>query len=188
MAKQGIRFGVRSSSGCRAATWKIWTPGPPKSDVYLACRELKGELKASLHESGRWHVALSPGFYDQEFTHDAARPSSRFVDRWPRPPEIAPGVALAYRIIVPWFSATVQSKQEDTKVFWVSPPPEGHAIQFAVLITSPASHVSGWPGKNSMNSELVGSLTLANGETVWVVYSTCVLHVPESMQGMVHLF
>jgi hypothetical protein len=97
-----IRFGVRALSGHRAATWKIWSPGAPKNDVYLACRALNGELKASLHESGRWHVSYSKGFYKSGFEESSVKPPSRFTEIWPRPGDIAPGMILAFRVIVPW--------------------------------------------------------------------------------------
>ena len=188
MAEQAVRFGVRSSSGLRAATWKVWTSGPARNDVYLACRPLRGELKASLHESGQWHVAFSPGFYDREFADEATRPSSRFTDEWSRPPEIAPGVTLSCRVVVPWFSATIEVEKEASGIVWVPSAPEGQAIQFAVLITSPSARVSNWPGKNSMNSELVGTLSLGSGETVWVVYTTVPFPLPASMRGIAQFF
>jgi hypothetical protein len=54
---------------------------------------------------------------------------------------------------------------------WVPAPPSGKAIEFNVILTKPpAIPANGWPGKNSMNTELAGSFELENGEMVWVVY------------------
>jgi len=159
-----------------------------KHDVYLACRALKGELKASLHQSGNWHIAFSKKSYKNGFADESNRPDSRFTDVWPRPPEIAPGITLAFRIVVPWFSATVDVAEEEANVILVPPALEGHAIEFAILITSPTCIVSDWPAKRSMGSKLVGSILLASGETVWVVYTTMPIQIPPSMRGTARFF
>ncbi|MGZ5259125.1 MAG: hypothetical protein ACXWC0_16010 [Burkholderiales bacterium] len=92
-----------SNLGTPRGYWKIWTPSAPaQNEMYLACRAL-GELKPSLHERGFWHIAFSPEFFESKF--NAPKPS-RFMDEWPRPPEIAPGFTLAFRIIVPWLAPT----------------------------------------------------------------------------------
>lgn len=187
MPEKSIRFGVRSALGHRAATWKLWTPGEPKRDVYLGCRELKGELKASFHESGNWHIAFSPRFYEHRFEEDSNRPASRFTDRWSRPCDIAQGITLAFRIVVPWFSATVDD-EEGKDILWVPSAVEGYAIEFAILITSSGCTGTDWPGKNSMNSKFVGSISLFSGETIWVVYTTTPIRIPEQMQGKGRLF
>jgi hypothetical protein len=188
MAERAVRFGVKSSSGLQAATWKVWTPGPPKNDVYLACRALRGELKASLHESGHWHIAFSPAFYERRFADEDTRPSSRFTDEWSRPAEIAPGLTLAYRVVVPWFSATIKPEKEARGIAWVPSAPKGQAIQFAVLITAPSARASSWPSKNSMNSKFVGTISLGSGEMVWVVYTTEPFPLPASMRGTAQFF
>lgn len=188
MAEKAIRFGVRTESGHRAATWKVWTPNGSKHDVYLACRALKGELKASLHQSGNWHVAFSKKFYADGFADESRRPDSRFTDTWPRPTEIAPGVTLAFRVVVPWFGATVQSTETEADVVWVPPAPAGHAIEFAIFMTSPTCVVSGWPARQSMNARFVGSFPLASGETVWVVYTTMAFQAPPTNQGIARFF
>lgn len=56
------------------------------------------------------------------------------------------------------------------KVTWVPNAPEGKATEISILITTAATTVSGWPGKGSMGTGLVGSVTLANGDTVWAVH------------------
>jgi hypothetical protein len=104
---QPIRFGVRALSGHRAATWRVWNPGALKNDVYLACRTLRGELKASLHQSGEWHISYSKRFYETGFTEESGKPPSRFTDIWPRPKDFAPGMTLAFRVVVPPNSATI---------------------------------------------------------------------------------
>jgi hypothetical protein len=168
MSKQSIRFGISDSSGKRAATWKCWTlTGKGKDDVYLACRELGGALKASLHQTGAWHIAFSEEFFENGF---ADKPDGRFIDKWPRPKEIAPGVTLAFRIITPYSAVNTPISSPNENITWIPAPPKNRAVEIAIIITSPHALVSSWPGKNSMNTKLVGSMPLDSGETVWVVH------------------
>lgn len=188
MGEQAIRFGVRAASGRRAATWKVWAPSGSAHDVYLAYRALKGELKASMHQSGAWHIFFSKQFYESGFADEGTRPATRFSDKWPRPSEIVPGVTLAFRIVVPWFSATVEAPKEEPEVVWVPPASDGHAIEFAIIITSPTCVVSDWPAKRSMKSEFVGSFPLISGEAVWVVHTTIPFKVPGPTRGAARFF
>jgi hypothetical protein len=152
MSEQAVRFAVRAADGRKSATWKCWTPGAPKHDVYLACRALKGELKVSLHQSGAWHIAFTPQTFAGGFADASNRPDSRFMDSWPRPKEIAPGVRLAFRVSIPWFSATILNTEPDSAVIWLPPAPEGQTVEVAVVITAPECQVLGWPGKDSMHT------------------------------------
>ncbi len=145
-------------------------------------------MKASLHESGRWHISFTEKFFEAEFTNPALRPPNRFVESWPRPTEIVPGVTLAHRIVVPWDSPTVAARSEPDHVVWVAPASEGRAIEFIVLITNTGASHSEWPGKDSMASELVGSFPLPAGERVWVVYTSIPFQHPPEMQGTGRLF
>jgi len=98
MSEVSVRFAVRDPTKTkRAATWKCWaSTGRGKDDVYLACRELGGTIKASMHESGRWHVAFASDFFADSV--DDGRPD-RFLQKWPRPAENGDGLIVAYRVI-----------------------------------------------------------------------------------------
>lgn len=188
-SQRELRFGVRAISGRRAATWHVSTPGDGRSDVYVACRELGGALKTSLHESGLWHTSFPKHVYDSGFANDAARPPKRFVDTWARPPDIAPGVTLACRIVVPSFALTAEADpSESDKIIWVAPAQAEHATTFLVIITSHAGSVDTWPGKRSMNSQLIGSFPIDSGETVWVVSVTEPFPTPEPRSGTISFF
>jgi hypothetical protein len=66
MGEQALRFGIHDGAGHRASTWKLWTKtGTGKSEIYIACRELRGTLKASLHESRQWHIAFSQTTFEE---------------------------------------------------------------------------------------------------------------------------
>lgn len=172
MKEAAIRFGVGDGLR-RAATWKCWAlKGTGRNDVYLACRELGGALKASLHESGQWHVAFDRQFLER----NAARGEwpTRFMETWKRPAELAPGFTLAFRIVTPFATVNVPpSARRDQGVVWIAPPPTGHVIDTAVIITGAGTVTTGWPGRRSMQTSLVGQFQTDNGESVWVVSRIC---------------
>jgi hypothetical protein len=161
-----IRFSVGDGQHRRAATWRCWAAqGLAKNDVYLACRELKGALKASLHQSGQWHIAFD-GLFLQRNAVSEEWPT-RFITSWDRPQQTAPGLTLAYRIITPF--ATVNAKispEHDKGIVWIQPPPVGHAVETVVIITTAGTTTTDWPSKRSMGTQLVGRFQLDNGDTV----------------------
>lgn len=172
MPEQSIRFGINDGLGNRSATWKCWSPMRlGKFDVYLACRALGGALKASLHQSGQWHIAYSNAFFEKNLDNLPQNEKGRFIEKWPRPNEIAPGVTLAYRIVTP--CSAVNTPYDESKfknVKWILNAKEGKATEIDVIITDPSILISDWPGKHSMNTKIIGSIKLPNGETVWIVY------------------
>jgi len=171
MKKRSIRFGITDEKEHCAATWKLWTMiGGGKSDVYLACRALGGELKTSLHESGRWHIAYTPKMFKEKVEGTSAKQHNRFIEKWPRPKPLTKGVTLAYRIVTPWSSVTSPIGNLKHNIIWIPNAPKPKATEIDVIITAPIHIVTGWPGKRSMGTSLVGSFELENAETVWVVY------------------
>lgn len=174
MAQRALRFGIQDGAGHRAATWKLWTEAADgKSDVYLACRSLGGVLKASLHESGNWHIAYSQRTFEENVKDAISKFTDRFIEKWPRPSEIAPGVTLAFRIVTPWSAVTNEIEASNVKgVIWLPNAPESKATEIDIFLVKPTTPVSGWPGKRSVGTSLIGSIPLESGETVWAVYWT----------------
>jgi len=172
--KQTIRFGIRSPEGFQSSTWNCWTEnGTGKHDFYLTCRALRGALKTSMHQSGRWRVAFEKPFIAKTSSEIGWSQEDRKIDEWPRPAEIAPGITLAYRLVIPASALTIQVTlyNDDKDVVWIPSPPEGMAVEISLLLTLPGVIVPDWPGKNSlMNTELVGTFLLENGETLWMVH------------------
>ena len=179
---QKLIFGVRAISGRCAATWRVWNNGGYENDVYVACRALGGELKASLHQSGQWHISYSKRFYTAGF-QAAHRPPSRFPDTWSRPQAVRPGFTVAHRIVVPWYAATSRPQGELQDVFWVPPAPEGQATEFTILFTGKQAPPGEWPGSRSMKSGLVGSFPLPSGELVWVVWTVQPFALPQNLDA-----
>ena len=172
MAQRSLRFGIQDNVGRRAATWKLWTEtAQQNSDVYLACRALGGSLRASLHQSGRWHIAYSQQAFEQKVQGALPQFSDRFIEKWPRPRDIAEGITLAFRIVTPWSAVTLPIEVDSSKdIVWLPNAPEPRATEIDILLVTPTTPLTGWPGQRSLGTSLVGSLPLANGETAWVVH------------------
>ena len=186
MPEQSIRFVVASQDTLRAATWKCWNP-PNASDVYLACRELGGALKASLHQSGSWHLAYLDGFYEKSIPDEMKTESGRFISKWAKPTEIAPGFTLAFQIYTP--SAAVNSPLEISSKFECIPAAsDGLAIEISIFILADDAIENRCPGESTMGTKPVGSMSLPNGSVVSIVFREC--EMPDFSFGPVkaHLF
>jgi hypothetical protein len=181
MKDQFLRFGIRNN-GLRAATWKIWTP-KLKSDIYLSCRELKGSIKASLHQSGSWHFGYTDQALDKYFESEEAFEKSKYIEIWPRPKPIADGVTLAFRIVTPHSATTTPVGQTSKDVFWIPNCSEGSATEIDIIISPATNDAQNWPGKNRMGTKLIGSYNLPSKETVWVVYWEIALPDLSSFSG-----
>ena len=95
----------------------------------------------------------------------------RYIEKWPRPSDIAPGITLAFRIVTPWSAVSTPIKKDKLKgVTWLPNAPEPKATEIDILITKPTTQATGWPGRQSMGTSFIGSFPLENGETVWAVY------------------
>jgi len=149
MAQKALRFGIHDGAGRRAATWKLWTEAAGgKSDVYLTSRSLGGTLKASLHESGEWHIAYSQRAFEEKVKGAISKFKERFIEKWPRPPEFAPGITMAFRIVTPWSAITNAIEGSKVKgVIWLPNAPESKATEIDIFITKATTAGAGWPGK-----------------------------------------
>jgi hypothetical protein len=172
MADRVLRFAVGDAEGAHAATWRVWSPsGRGKSDVYLACRSLGGALKTSLHESGSWHVGFIRDYVEANLNPGDPWRDDPYLDQWPRPLEISRGVTLGYQIVVlPSAVAEPSERVSVSSIMWIPAPSPESAVEISLLLTSANAVVRGWPGIDSMGTQLVGSYALDNGETLWVVH------------------
>lgn len=179
MAKLSLRFGVRDVCGNRASTWKLFAQtGVGKQDVYLTCRSLRGALKASMHDSGDWHIRFYRRYLKDNLEEDHPKHEDPYLDRWPRPAEFAPGMTLAYRIVVPTAGLNIAIKEPaPSSIIWIPAAPENKAVEIDIILAAPDVTCSHWPGRNSMETQLVGRLTLDSGDTVWAVHR--VVEIPQ---------
>lgn len=190
MPESAIRFGLQNNANKRSSIWKCWTnSGRGKNDVYVTNRAIGKAMKVSLHESGSWHIAFDSHFLNKEIEGESRLKSDRFVDKWPRPPEISKGCMLALRIIIPEDVITIPITDRDPlSTIWISSPPPGKAIEIVLLFTTPCPDVSNWPGRDSMKAQLLGSFQVESGYRVWLVYYTIDKPTMDARKGTVTLF
>ena len=132
---QKIRFCIANiETKMCAASWKVWSP-PNKDDIYIACRELKGAIKISLHQSGTWHLAYDTNFYDQKIPDDAAEDKGRFIHTWNPPVNNGTDTLLALRIVTPW-SAVGSELHPSPKLHYIDPPGKDEAVEIGIFITN----------------------------------------------------
>ncbi len=172
MPESSVRFCIADEDRkLRAASWKVWSP-KGKNDVYVACRELGGAIKVSLHESGFWHLGYDQKFYDEKIPKDFVGHSDRFALKWIRPSENFPGVTFAIRILTP-HSSVASVFESLSKLHIIKPPVEDRAVEVGIFLSVPTSMITSWPAKKSMKSDLVGTYELPNQSRVWVVSWEC---------------
>ncbi|CAK6687368.1 hypothetical protein ICNINCKA_00189 [Synechococcus sp. CBW1107] len=171
MGDHVLRFAVGDPFGTRAATWRVWSPaGRGKNDVYIACRSLGRVLKTSLHESGSWHVGFLRSYVEKHFDAGDPKQTNPYLQRWPRPQEIGPGVTLAYRIVVLPAAVNRICQPESAHITWLPAPPMGRAVEIAILLVEARANVEHCPGSRSIGTSPVGSYVLDSGVTIWVVH------------------
>jgi len=171
-----IRFGVRSSEGFCSSVFRLW--GNPKaSDVYLAAHSNTGDFKVGLHSSGKWQIGFTAAHPGDRSPATRTRPpvqapEERIIDRWPRPPEMAAGITPAFAVLVASAAVTLRpadSESDLADVSWHPKPATKRLVEFQLFLCAPAVTVSEWPGQGASATTPIGSLLLANRETVWVV-------------------
>src|SRR5215203_89186 len=134
MSRQELRFGVfNEKDGLRGATWKIRTPNN-KRDIYIACRQLGGDIKLSFHESGSWHFGYSETAFHKLFKEGSA-PNSRHLEIWPKPLPSIEGVIIALRIITPFSAVCVPVENTHREIVRIPSSSPEKAIECVVLIT-----------------------------------------------------
>ena len=172
MPESAMRFSVKNDLNKRSSIWKCWTNiGTGKKDVYITNRTIGKALKASLHETGLWHIAFDSSFLKKEVQQESRLLHNRFVDKWSKPLEISDGCTLALRIIIPEDVVTTPINDKDPRsTIWIVAPPSGKAIEIVLLLTAPHPSASGWPGRDSMGAQLIGSIEIENGYRLWLVY------------------
>ena len=154
-----------------SGTWKIWSPGGmKKSDVYVASRALGFALKTSLHESGIWHTAFNTTFVASEVESGHRLHENRFVEKWPAPAEIAPGLLRCFQLLIPTAAVTLPTSSEHSSAIdWIPAAPPGMATEISVMLLHAGVRCSRWPGA-ARGFEPIGSFVLASKGTVWCVY------------------
>jgi hypothetical protein len=123
-------------------------------------------MKASLHGSCRWRIAL-----DEESPFVASGEDPAKI-KWTRPAEMVPGWTRAFVVAIPEPSVCASNAivSKPDQVYWAEMPPPETAVEFNVFLSHPdVSPDSGWPGRDSHATAVRFCAELDNGERVWVV-------------------
>lgn len=143
MANRARRFAIGDPGGRRSSEWLVgWKA--KTSDVYCATRTLGGNLKASIHESGRCHVRAPGAEYWK-----STGPPPKFLEEWTIDP--AAPVAHPFGIIIPGseLRAGIWTKHRDRGTVWL-PARAGRSVEVAVFLVRtrqdpmPALAAAGW--------------------------------------------
>lgn len=121
------RFAVGDPSGRRSSEWMVaWKE--KTSDVYMAARSLDGQLKGSIHASGRCHVrAPRP----EQWKSPGTPP--RFLDEWQIDPAAQVSHPFGVCIPEPELRAGDWRQLRDRGTVWL-PARKGYSTEIAIFL------------------------------------------------------
>ena len=151
-----IRFAVHRRNGLSSNSWRVWSER--SGDVYIACRDHLGDMKISLHRSGKCHVAS-----DQMAHFDG----SRYIGRWERALNPATKHVVPFQLVFPTRALSVNQEHRDrnsklwakNRVYIEAPEsPFGTRVSFRIVddtftiakweepLSYPLAIMPAWPG------------------------------------------
>ena len=154
-----IRFAAVTAAGKRSATWSV-TASKNSNDVYMGGRKTMQTLKLSLHQSGRWRMAMT----EAAAAEHLAPGDDRVFSRWAPGIELAPGWHTGAYIYVPATAFTdlfPEKKPKGSRIVWCEAPPPPFMMAFSVLLGSPGCNALTLSGAWD-----VGRMTLTSGAKV----------------------
>jgi hypothetical protein len=167
-----VRFFVENSVGRTSSVWRVWA-NDKTPDVYFAHRESAGELKGSLHASGRWQYGMTQQRLKTAHNIRGWKGASRHLIQWERPSEIAPGLTLAVEFAFPSDELQFIPALEKQGCIAIPAAPPDQAILVALFLARPGAFLGGnWPGERDMQSKYLADFPLSSGERVYLVYTT----------------
>ncbi|MBC8468154.1 MAG: hypothetical protein H8D56_01680 [Planctomycetes bacterium] len=177
--KRELRFCIGEPTGLHSTTWKIWVN---RNDVYLSSRMLASDIKVSLHESGKCQFSHT----SESFAHRGKSNRDRHIQKWIRRrtyPEN--GVVHLFRVIIPSteLRSTSAEKKEAKGVIWYAAPPSGYGAYIELWLTPVLDRK---PGQDEFMNDLLGVLSLANGQHVGVTVRYLKIK-SKNIKDLVHL-
>ena len=171
--KSPIRFAVMRRNGLSSNSWRVWVE--KSDDIYIKCRDHMKELKISLHQSGKQHIAFSSNS-DHRMENE-----SRFWDQWWEPPfDKASMVVPTFHLLFPrWgLGLTEAIRQQNPKV-WdnnqilldAAESPKATIVSFILTDDSEIQFMA----NKGTPSLVLGTLRASPGRKLWVLAA----HLPE---------
>ena len=168
-----VRVAVGCAFGPQSAIFRIWSP-PAKSDIYAAVRDIAGDIKISLHETGKCNAGLTIQFARREMAAVAAMGGSRHQSQWFRQTHVGSLIVTPLQFVIPdselsiWRDRAIMSE----KVTWLEPPGYDRSLIISCIFSGQSLPDDEWPGcRNGTN--FLGTKLLPNGEKFWLIWQNC---------------
>lgn len=164
---------VGSAQTPLSAVFRIWSPDS-KSDVYAAVRDIAGDIKISLHETGECNAGLTAQFAKQELAAVSAMGGSRHQSQWRRQTHTGPLIVTPLQFVIPaselrmWQESSIKTEN----VTWLEPPAQGRSIIISCIFSDQSLPNDEWPGRQN-GTYLFGTKLLPNGEKFWLIWQDC---------------
>ncbi len=169
-----VRVAIGNPLGLQSAIFRIWSPRD-KSDVYASVRDVAGQIKISLHETGECNAGLTKEFAKREIAAVRAMGNSRHQSRWKRLKHIGPRVVVPLQFAVPSTELRApepKSSPISKKVVWLQTPEKGHSVIVSCAFSGQPLADPDWPGRCN-GTQLLGTKLLPNGEKFWLFWQDC---------------
>ena len=166
------RLAVGGSDEPRSGTFRVWSP-KGKSDVYAGIRDIAGEIKISLHESGHCLAGLTHQFAAKEADAVTRLSGKRHQSTWTRPTHTGRSIVNPLQFSIPASELRQwENTSGDNKTTWIDPPKSTHSIIVSCIFSGQTLSDAEWPGRQN-RTHLVGTKLLPNGEKFWLVWQDC---------------
>lgn len=168
-----VRVAVGRVEGPHSAVFRIWSD-VGESNVYASVRDIAGEIKISLHESGECNAGLTFQFAKKETTAVAMIGGLRHQSQWTRLKHVGSRMVNPLQFAIPaselenWRSAPLTT----TNITWLEPPDQGRSVIISCIFTGQCLEDDNWPGRPN-GTRLLGAKLLPNGEKFWLIYQNC---------------
>ena len=162
-----IKFAVLMPNGRTSNAWRVWTE---RSGAYICCRDNMQEIKISLHQSGKQHIA---------FTRESGIEmtlGSRFWNRWNEPPQQRTAIP-SFKLVFPSWgvklteedrikTSALEQRWNDNQILIEGDDKNLTVVSFVILDDSANLTFSGDYSEN-----LIGILPFRYGKSLYVVSS-----------------
>ena len=167
------RLAVGNAQNLLSAVFRIWSP-KGKSDVYAAVRDIAGDIKISLHETGECNAGLTSQFAKQELDAVSAMGGSRHQSKWRRQIHVGPLIVTPLQFVIPASELRIwrESPIETEKVTWLEAPGQGRSIIISCIFSGQSLPDDEWPGRRN-GTHLFGTKLLPSGEKFWLIWQDC---------------
>ena len=169
-----VRFSIMRSNDLSSNAWRVWVE--KDGSAYIRSRDHLQDIKISLHNSGKQHIAFTP-----ESTHQMSE-GNRFWDQWWEPDHYrGPQVVPTFNLFFPsWALTLTQAIRDSNPKIW-----NKNQISIEAAETPMATVISFVITDDDVNMRFsttgesrhfpMAILPLRHGKTLWAV----IWHRPE---------